>query len=440
MAGRIRKPYCAGTWYSDNPKELSKQLDEYLDKVKIQKLNVKAVIVPHAGYIYSGQTAAHSFKQLLPETEKVIVLGTAHRFPLNGANVLEYDLYSTPLGTVKISDDLKNILKESNIVSIEEADYGEHSIEIEIPFLQRVLKDFSLLPIIVGKVNPKDFSLLLEKYLDENTTIVASVDLSHFHSYEEARKLDDYSINCILDLNSAGIKNAEIDSPYAIMSLIELAKRKKWKAKLLDYKNSGDIIKDKASVVGYSAIIFYEEKRKLFTGEDKKYMEQLAKETVETYVKEGRRHFVENPPQNLKKKLACFVTIKDNIDLRGCIGTIEPTGKLFESIIDNAISASSRDYRFVPITEDELPELNYEVSVLTEPVYLEFRNEKDLLEKIIDKGLIVEKYGHRAVYLPQVWENFSSPEEFLSSLCRKAGLPGESWHEKGMNFFVFELC
>ena len=404
MGGRIRKPYCSGTWYSDNPKILSNQIDEYLNNVKAEKLDVKAVIAPHAGYDYSGAVAAHSFKQLLPKTEKVIVLGTAHRFPLKGANVLDFDFYSSPLGTVKVSEEIKNILKESNIVSIEEADYGEHSIEIEIPFLQRVLKDFSLIPIIVGKVNVLEFSNLLEKYYDDNTSIVASVDLSHFHIYDEAKKLDDYSIQCILDLNSEGLKKAEIDSPYAIMALIELAKRKNWKVKLLDYKNSGDVIPDKASVVGYSSIIFYEEKIKELTGEDKKYMEKLAKETVETFVKEGKRVFIENPPENLKKKLACFVTIKDSIDLRGCIGTIEPVGKLYDSVIDNAISAASRDYRFVPITEPELAELNYEVSVLTEPVELNYKNEKDLLEKIIDKGVILEKYGHRAVYLPQVWE------------------------------------
>ena len=440
MGVRIRKPYCAGTWYSDNPKILSKELDEYLSLAKKEKLKVKAVIVPHAGYTYSGQTAAHSFKQISSETEKVFVLGTAHRFPLQGANITDYDYYSSPLGNVKVSDEIKSILKENNIVSIEEADYGEHSIEIEIPFLQRVLKNFSLIPIIVGKVEPNDFSILLEKYIDEKSMIVASVDLSHFHIYDEAKKLDDYSIKCILDLNAEGIKTAEIDSPYAIMALIELAKRKKWKAKLLDYKNSGDIIKDKESVVGYSSIVFYEPEVKLFTGEDKKYMEKLAKETVETFVKEGKRLFVENPPENLKKKLACFVTIKDTIDLRGCIGTIEPVGKLIDGIIDNAISASSRDYRFEPITENELSGLNYEVSVLTEPVDLKYKNENDLLEKIIDKGVILEKYGHRAVYLPQVWEHFSTPEDFLSSLCRKAGLQSGEWRGKEMNFFVFELC
>jgi MEMO1 family protein len=440
MSVRIRKPYCAGTWYNNNPKLLADEIDEYLNKVKNEKLNIKAVIVPHAGYAYSGQTAAHSFKQLSPDTKTVFVLGTAHRFPLRGANITNFDYYSSPLGSVKISEDINNILKENNVVSIEEADYGEHSIEIEIPFLQRTLKNFSIIPIIVGKVDPVDFSFLMEKYLDEKTVIVASVDLSHFHSYDEAKELDDYSIKCILDLNSEGIKQAEIDSPYAIMALIEIARRKNWKVKLLDYKNSGDIVKDKESVVGYSSIVFYEAEEKLFTGEEKKYMEKLAKDTVETFVKEGRKITLENPSQNLMRWLACFVTIKDKIDLRGCIGTIEPTGKLYESIIDNAISAATRDYRFEPITEAELPDLNYEVSVLTEPKELSYKSENDLLEKIIDKGVILEKYGHRAVYLPQVWEHFGSAEDFLSSLCRKAGLRNEDWKDKGMRFYIFDLC
>lgn len=434
---KIRKPYCAGTWYSDDPVELADELDDYLKDVKKENLNVKAVIVPHAGYMYSGRTAAHSFKQISDKTEKVFVLGTAHKYPLKGASVTDYDYYNSPLGKIKVSDSVKSILKEKTIVSVEEADYGEHSIEIEIPFLQRVLGNFEIIPIIVGRVDSGEFSEVLEKYYDDKSVIVASVDLSHFHTYEEAKKLDSFSIDCILNLNAGGINQAEIDSPYAIMALIELAKRKKWKSKLLDYKNSGDIIKDKRSVVGYGSIIFYEDDE-VFTSEEKVLMENIARQAVETYVKEGKRIKIDDVPLSLKKFLACFVTLNDEKDLRGCIGTIEPVDKLYRSIIDNAISAATRDPRFPPVTKGELEGLKYEVSVLSQPEDINFKSTEELFEKIKGRGVIISKSGKRAVYLPQVWEHFTSPESFLSSLCRKAGMSSGEWKEKGMEFLVFE--
>ncbi len=435
---KIRTPYCAGTWYSDDPSELAEELDEYLSRVKRENLNVRAIIVPHAGYLYSGQTAAYSFGQLSEKTEKVIVLGTAHRYPLRGASVTEYDYYSSPLGKVKVSDDIKNILKEKCVVNIDEADYEEHSIEIEIPFLQRVLGKFELIPIIVGSVDSVEFSEILEKYTDEKTVIVASVDLSHFHTYDEAKRLDNYSIACILDLNAEGIRKAEIDSPYAIMALLELGKRKGWKAKLLDYKNSGDIIRDKSRVVGYSAIVFYEGSKEFFSREERTLMEKIARQAVETYIRDGKRIQFDDVPDSFKKRLACFVTLNDEVDLRGCIGTIEPVDKLYRSIIDNAIGAATRDPRFTPVTPDELEGLRYEVSVLSEPKEISFSTDEELFEKIKSNGVIVSKSGSRAVYLPQVWEYFKNPENFLSSLCRKAGLSPDEWKEKGIKIFVFQ--
>lgn len=435
---KIRTPYCAGSWYSDNPVELANELDGYLSKVERENLNVKAIIVPHAGYIYSGQTAAYAFKQLSGKTGKVIILGTAHRYPLKFASVSDFDYYDSPLGKVKVSGEIKSLLNEKCIVNVKEADYEEHSIEIEIPFLQRVLKNFEIIPIIVGRVDAMEFSGVLKKYYDEKTVIVASVDLSHFHSYSEAKTLDNYSIECILNLDSEGIGNAEIDSPYAIAALLQLAKKKNWQAKLLDYKNSGDIIRDKNRVVGYSAIVFYEEEFSgVFTNSERELMEKIAKQAVETYIIEGKRLQYEDVPESLKKRLACFVTLNDEYDLRGCIGTLEPVDKLYRSIIDNAISAATRDPRFSPVTKKELKGLKYEVSVLSEPVEIEYSSIEDLFSKIQEKGVIISKSGSRAVYLPQVWEHFSNPESFLSSLCSKAGLNSKEWKEKGMRFFVF---
>lgn len=438
---KIRYPKFAGSWYSSDSKHLSDEIDSYLADVEYLNLNTKAVIVPHAGYMFSGRTAAHAFKQIKKETDKVIILGTAHRYPLKGLCVVEYDYYNSPLGEVKVSDDVKLITKEKDVSSINDADKDEHSIEIEIPFLQKVLSNFEILPIIAGKTNSILFANLLDKYSTGNSVIVVSVDLSHFHGYNKAVKLDSFSINSILELQSSNIKKAEIDSPYAIEAIIELAKRNKWKTKLLDYKNSGDIISDRRSVVGYSAIIFYgEEKNNYFTDEEKTAMTNLAKSTVETYVKTGKKYKNQIPFTKLNNRLACFVTIKNDDELRGCIGTIEPVDTLYNSIIDNAISAATRDPRFNPIEEKELKLLNYEVSVLSVPELFEPSSIEDLFLNIKGKGVIISKDLRRAVYLPQVWEHYTSESAFLSSLCQKAGFFKDEWKDyKSMKFYVFTL-
>lgn len=439
MKTRVAK--FAGSWYSANPEELSNQIEEYLEKAEYQNLNVKAIIVPHAGYMFSGQTAAHSFKQLNKETKKVIILGTAHRYPLKGACVVDYDFYDSPLGKVKVSEDVTNLLNENNVFNIPEADTDEHSIEIEIPFLQKVLTDFEILPIIVGQVDYKQFSSVLEKYFTKDSVIVASVDLSHFHKYSDAVKIDTHTINCILNSDVHGLKKTDIDSPYAVAALIELARRMKWKTKLLDYKNSGDIISDRSSVVGYSAIVFYDEnKEEYFSKEEKDLMVDIAKNTVRMYVTSGKVYSVENPLNKFNERLACFVTIKTGEELRGCIGTIEPVDTLFNSIIENAISAATRDPRFSPVTENELDSLNYEVSVLSPPKLFEPKSSDELLKEIKGKGLIIKKNFRSAVYLPQVWEHFREEKDFLTSLCRKAGLHKDEWKEyKSMKFYLFKL-
>lgn len=441
MKEALRKAAFSGSWYSDNQEVLSNQIQQYLDNAEYQNLNVKAIIVPHAGYMFSGQTAAHSFKQLNRDTKKVIILGTAHRYPLKGACVINYDYYDSPLGKVKVSDDAADILKESNVFNIPEADSDEHSIEIEIPFLKKVLKDFEILPVIVGQVDFKQFSSILEKYFTKDSAIVASVDLSHFHKYSDAVKIDTHTINCILQLDLNGLKKSDIDSPYAVAALIELAKRKNWKTILLDYKNSGDIISDRSSVVGYSAIVFYDDNNEeYFSKEEKDLMVNIARNTVRMYVKSGKVYSEENPISKFNERLACFVTIKTGEELRGCIGTIEPVDTLYNSIIENAISAATRDPRFSPMAENELEGLNYEVSVLSPPKLFEPKSSDELLKEIKDKGLIIKKDFRSAVYLPQVWEQLQDEKDFLTSLCRKAGLHKDEWKNyKSMKFYLFNL-
>jgi AmmeMemoRadiSam system protein B/AmmeMemoRadiSam system protein A len=429
---KIKKSCCAGTWYNADKEELSEEINGYLKNTVDKKITgIKAIIVPHAGIAYSGSVAAKSFKQLENEDfNKVIILGTAHTYPLEGASMLDVDYYETPLGNVQVCGDVKDkkILK-----NVDEAHVKEHSIEIELPFLQKILKDFCIVPIIVGRTNTTEFSNFLSKNIDNKTLIVVSVDLSHFHDYDAAKKLDTYSINSILNLEEGNIEDSEIDSPYAVMSVIELAKKFGWKTELLEYKNSGDITGDKTSVVGYSAIVFYEGEKNIleknYTEEEKRYILNLAKHSVEKFVKTGKKNKAKNIPDKLKEERACFVTLTEKDELRGCIGNLEPAGPLYQSIVDNAISACSEDPRFSPVEEKELDRLHYEVSVLTEPKKIDYTDEPDLFKKIKGKGIILKKGFYQATYLPQVWAQFDNEKDFLSSLCQKAGLSKNSWKE-----------
>lgn len=442
MKSSIRKPYFAGTWYSSNAKELRNELLAYLENTEAASDRaVKAIIVPHAGYMYSGLVAAYAFKSVPENVKEVIILGTAHHYYLKGIAATCYDYFETPLGKIPVSKRYKDIINEKNISVIPEADINEHSIEIELPFLQCVLNNFEIIPLYVGITDYKDFSAVLEKYISPETIIVVSVDLSHFHSYDEAVALDKYAITSIEEMNPEKIKEAEIDSPYAVMALLELAKKLKWKPELMKYSNSGVVTGEKSRVVGYSAFIFSEEDKNekiTFTLQDVEYMESLAKKSVESYIAEGKKLKVKEYPEKFYNELACFVTLKINGDLRGCIGTIEPRGSLGDSIIENAISAATNDWRFSPVRKEELENLSYEVSVLSKPEQLFYSSEEELLGAIKDKGVIISKRGNRALYLPQVWEHFSNPADFLSSLCQKGNMNKMEWKSGDLEVFVFE--
>ena len=467
---KIREPVVAGSWYPGDKVTLKAAVKKYLDNVKKAELNgtIKAVIVPHAGYRFSGQVAAAAFKQLNNNYETVILMGPSHAYPLNDASILNVTHYKTPLGEIPLSKKVKGILKEDLIKTVPEADAQEHSLEIELPFLQETLTNFELIPILVGNIDPNKFKQVLLKQIDDKTLIVVSVDLSHYHPYSEAKQLDSYSINRILNLDSKGIFDAEIDAPWAVSTLLEIAKEKNWKPVLLYYANSGDITGDKSAVVGYSAIAFveqhekdknnekikifssiksmkyflYNEKKELLTKEEQKTLLKLARETIETYLKTGKKPSVSKTKltPNLKKVQGCFVTLNKNPGLRGCIGHILPQEELYKCVMDNAVSAAVSDPRFNPVKYDELKDIKIEISVLTVPQKLKFSSGEDLKNKLrpmID-GVILKKEWHQSTYLPQVWEQLPNKEEFLTSLCVKGGMNPNHWQDKSTEVNIYQ--
>jgi len=255
MEMSIRQPAVAGAFYPGDKIELKEMIDGFLAKVPDEKIDgeIKAILVPHAGYIYSGQVAAYAYKLIKGlDKKRIIMLGPSHTTYLDAAVSDDNESWITPFGGVKLA--------ENNFDKIREAHIQEHCLEVQVPFLQSVLEYFEIIPLVAGDADPKKIAEQITRLLDdEKTLLVISTDLSHFHEYDEAKELDTATVKAISKLDASSV--GEACGAVPIKTVIEIAKEKKWKVKELCYKNSGDVSGDRSRVVGYTSFVFYEEKK-----------------------------------------------------------------------------------------------------------------------------------------------------------------------------------
>lgn len=471
---KIREPAVAGLFYPKSPSALREMIDNYLREAPDLKLtDVRGLVSPHAGYIYSGPIAAYGYKQLIgKEIKTVILLAPSHYALFKGASVCGSEYYRTPLGEVKISPKALQIARRPPFILESPArvqrpgwamessratpEYGndtphtwEHSDEVQVPFLQTVLKDFELIPIIIGECNSEQAAEVLNEFIDEKTLIVASSDLSHYLPYETARAIDNRCVKTICNLDLKEIENQEACGRLPIAILMRVAVKRGWKPQLLDYRNSGDTAGDKRAVVGYASIAFIGKaadknpESSSLTKEQKKFLLNLARQTIKAASSgESLPAVNENAiDQKLKEKKACFVTLTKNGNLRGCIGHISPVEPLYKAVIENAQAAAMYDTRFDPVRPDELNQIEIEISILTEPQPLTYNSVDDLLAKLrpgID-GVVLNMRGRRSTFLPQVWEQLPDKVDFLNHLALKAGLPADEWRSPDTKVFVYQV-
>ncbi len=259
---KYRGPVVAGSFYPASPQQLNTELDSFL--VVIPELNVAphALIVPHAGYCYSGAVAGEAYaylKDIADDIKRVIVLGPSHRVPLQGCAISNYDVFSTPLGKIDVASDCyKKLLKSALVSFCDSAHLFEHSLEVQLPFLQACLQDFTIVPIVVGQCPPQLVSDLLSVLQadDPSTLVVVSTDLSHYHSYQQAQILDSQSIEKILNYESI-LHGQDACGCYAVNGLLDYAAKQGWNIKLTAQANSGDTLGSKDQVVGYASFILY---------------------------------------------------------------------------------------------------------------------------------------------------------------------------------------
>jgi AmmeMemoRadiSam system protein B len=261
----IRHPAVAGQFYPGDPDTLKESIKKYTDEAMLPENlgTVHAVIAPHAGYVYSGPTAAHAFKALATLPRKrwtVYLLGPAHRVPFLGVALGQYSAFHTPLGDAPVAVDVvEDMVSRSPLYThTPMAHAPEHCLEVEVPFLQMTLPDFHLVPMLFGDVDPRDVGTELADHVGEDDLVVVSNDLSHFHPYDQANQLDRSLLNAVMADDEMGVLRGEACGRAPIAALMEIARRKKWKPTLLDYRTSGDTAGDKWQVVGYAAIAYTE--------------------------------------------------------------------------------------------------------------------------------------------------------------------------------------
>lgn len=488
---RTRQPAVAGLFYPKDRQELSAMIDGFLAAAPTNQLpNVKALICPHAGYPYSGPTAAYAYKLITGrDYETVVILAPSHYASFDGVSVPATDSYETPLGKVPVSEKAKLLAKQKPFMlepkcfvqrppwariaskplppdGEDTPDTWEHSAEVQVPFLQKTLKQFKILPLVFGNTDPAAVAEQLAKILDDKTLVVASTDLSHYHPYDEAETLDHRTVKwiCDLDIPALGAREAAESAcgRLPVLVLMHLAKMNGWKPHLLDYRNSGDTAGDKSGVVGYAAVAFTSSVDKTeknsgvaetkpttpqpsaqFTADERKFLLDLARKTIQSVVaKHGFSEIkTEDVPARCKESKGCFVTLTEFGQLRGCIGNIQPAGPLYEAVMENAQSAALHDYRFSPVTTDEVDKLHIEISVLTQPEPLPFGSPEELLAKLQPhKDGVILKIGFRsATFLPQVWEQLPDKGEFLSHLSQKAGCEPNAWRGKDVSVSIYHV-
>ncbi|MBI5414274.1 AmmeMemoRadiSam system protein B [Candidatus Peregrinibacteria bacterium] len=268
-----KSPNVAGTFYPKNPKILSKMIDDFLESAKKDSVKIpgkiRGIIVPHAGYIYSGAVAAYGFLALQKEVEKhfseknrIVLLAPSHFFPFSGGMAADFDAFETPLGKIPAHNILDDLSEKSHSIKLGNDAYEEeHALEVEIPFLQKICANTSaqILPVLLGDAHPEDIALDLEHFTNgENTYFVVSSDLSHYHPEHIAREKDLAFCEAAQNGDFETVSCGEACGIIGILSLMDLAQKRNWKTRCLKYENSALTSGDFSRVVGYGAFAFYE--------------------------------------------------------------------------------------------------------------------------------------------------------------------------------------
>ena len=428
----IRTAAVAGMFYPGEAASLATELDELLGAVEESAPRVgfpKALIVPHAGYLYSGPVAARAYDELGPArgiVKRVVMLGPVHRVPVRGLAVPTVEAFATPLGRVALDRAaIEQARRFRQVVPSDAAHLQEHALEVQLPFLQRQLGEFTLVPFAVGTATVEEVAEVIDAlWGGPETLVVISTDLSHYHPYGEARAIDGNTLKRIAGF-ATDLDHEEACGATPLNGFLRVARRRNLGIRLLAACNSGDTAGGKDRVVGYSSFALQEPGNDVAAEDAGKTLLAIARGAIESRLFGAVQ--VPDAPW-LRQSGATFVTLTKAGNLRGCIGSLQAARPLGVDVPENALAAAFRDPRFTPMTGDEWLGVQVEVSLLSAPKPMRFADEADLLSQIRagEDGLILECDSRRATFLPQVWDSIPDKLVFLRELVRKAGLPRDT--------------
>jgi AmmeMemoRadiSam system protein B/AmmeMemoRadiSam system protein A len=461
-----RSPAVAGSFYPGEKDELNRTLKGlFAEAVPCKKLTgVVAVIAPHAGYVYSGVVAASSYNQidLSRSYENIFVIGPSHHVGFEGASVYTAGDFITPLGTVKVNRELgEQLIQKSNVFTNRtDAHRLEHSIEVQLPFLQYILKrPFQIVPIVIGAGDPQtcaEIGDVLKPFLNSKNLFVISTDFSHYPSFADARVVDKATADAVLANSTNTLirtiganENRRIPNlatsmcgwPCVLTLLSMTQNNPDITYSAIQYKNSGDSeIGDKSRVVGYYSIVAslkqHTPKAEFrLSAKEERTLLSIARQTLERHFKKSEKEIDSTVlTDNLKESCGAFVTLKKNNALRGCIGRFEPGEPLYSVVEQMAIASATQDYRFSTVQPDELKSIEIEISVLTPLRRIASINEIQLGKH----GIYIKKGGRAGTFLPQVaTETGWTKDEFLGHCAQdKAGIGWNGW--KDAEIYVYE--
>ncbi len=455
FAETTRKPVWNDKFYPADSQELVATIAKLTDQARKTTIQLpahktlRALILPHAGYIYSGLTAAHASHVLNPgQYARVILMGPDHRVGFNNGAISNVAAYETPLGTVQLHPDATRLRKQSDLFKAnQDSDWKEHSLEVILPFLQYYLNSFELIPIVLGPGSAQKLAQAIAPLVNPETLLVVSSDLSHYLPYAKAVARDQETIQIIMNLQTDQLSTSKDRAcgKIPLLVLMHLALELDWKPVLLHYANSGDTAGSKDSVVGYTAIAFFGPPIR-FTRQQGQKLVILARQTLEQRLAPQQPLAAKNAltvlPEDdcFEEHCGTFVTIKKNGQLRGCIGNLLPTGTVWDGVRQNVVNAALHDPRFRPLRSDELDQISISISILSKPQPLAYTDGDDLINKLrVDEdGVIIQKGAAQATFLPQVWSQLPNAEQFLEHLCLKAGLAPNAWRLSDLNVFTYQ--
>ena len=448
-----RTPAVAGLFYANDKAQLDSEVEHYLASLHAgSELQPRILIVPHAGYEYSAVTAGKAYAKLQKFADKiknVILLGPSHRVALKGVALSSADYFTTPLGKIVLNKDMIARLQANPQFKVNDlAHKDEHSLEVQLPFLQKTLTKFTIIPLVYGDVSPnilaQELSPLLQR---DDTLLVISADLSHYNDYAKAQQLDSQTAK-LVEQNKPEIADHMSCGATGINAALIIANKQALHPTTLDLINSGDTSGDKERVVGYGAWSFEKKEPKSAplskleqeTNNLQQYVASYGKDLLQIVARSLQKAVTEHKSYSpsrkdyadeLFNKGASFVTLKQNAALRGCVGTVIPHVAIAQDVAENAYRAAMEDSRFQPVSQAELANITFSISLLTGFEAINYKDAEDLLSQIKagTDGIIIRDGDRQGLFLPSVWQELPDKEEFMKQLKIKAGINPSYWSE-----------